>query len=1139
MVYLNFEIGILGPMVTVLCSLGIYCSILLNEEVKALDAKRRKLLDKKSKIVSDSILSIKNIKFNGWEDILMTRLTNLRKNDNSLLMKNFTVQGISTTVISLIPSFIGLIIVFSLKVFLKKDIPVAKIYIILLYLNQVKKFFIYLNFGFIEFNSALISMKRIQCFLSINELKKEKKRKNNHKNESDGEEEERRSSEAVRITDASFRWTSEEYRSQLQDIQLESNEKNVQEEEADPEKRVEKSEFRMVADHCLKNINFSVEKGNFVCFIGQVGAGKSSLLKSLLGQLTKIQGELELNGSVGYIPQEAFLLNDTLRNNILLGREYDQQKYERIVKMSQLKPDFELLPHGDLTEIGERGLNLSGGQKQRVSIARALYSESDIYLVDDCLSALDSHVGGAILEQVFFDFLKEKTVLMTTHRYHFLDRVDEVFVLEDGQIVVGGPYEEVKKTRELQQLVQVKNKNDMKESQKKRIVLNDHEEVKEDQLSISKLSEHSSLEVESLIISGQDNLESRRGSIKLDVFKFYFSKGGLGLTSMVVLLFTLSTLFSIISDWWAGSWVSSLFLNLPNSVYGLIYVILIGCVSLTYISKFYLIGDLSRRSCFKIFQEMIWNILRSKMSFFDTTPSGVIMNRCIEDMEIVDYEYAMNIKDISESVFTFLGALVLTFVGSWLMIPIILPMMYFCGLYFLDYLKSSIELKRLYRTSRSSILNCVTEFMEGHTSIRAFSYTEKFEKKWQRAHNLSIQICFHEKMAKYILVVMLYVVTALIYLILCFIFYVYKAAGFNLIFGKNITSLILTNSFNISIMIYFISTKLGDVVNNTSVVERLQEYCVVDEKMKQRFEADFDKPELDQAWPTNGDVTITNLSLRYRESLPCVIRDLNLKIRGGEKVGVVGRTGSGKSTLLLGLTRILEVAINDKGELLGSIEFDNINIADMGLHLLRKNLTVIPQDPILLEGTLKSNIDPVGEYSDAQIIQILEIIKFRETLVFEEIFDIEEPTEQQILANSHQNLLNYEIEHRGSNLSLGQRQLVCIARALVQKPKILLMDEATASIDQKTDRVIQKIIKNNLEGTTVVTIAHRLDTIIQYDKILVLDNGCKVEEGTPSELLEKKGVFYGMVEEGGANFLQRMIYYSENREIEIEGGDDV
>ena len=622
--------------------------------------------------------------------------------------------------------------------------------------------------------------------------------------------------------------------------------------------------------------------------------------------------------------------------------------------------------------------------------------------------------------------------------------------------------------------------------------------------------------------------EKRQGTINLAALGFYFKKGKYLLSLLVYFLFVLSIVLSTASDWWAGAWIVDYFGDFSSDTfYFLGFCLLIIGGAVVYIMKFHLIGKMSCNASFNIFKDMIWNLLRRKMSFFDTTPSGVILNRCIDDMEIVDYEYALNIKDSSESFFSFFGALVVTIAGSLIMIPFILVMAILGGILFLSYIRSSIDLKRLYRVSRSKVLNCVSEVVEGSSSIRAYDYEAAFMKKWMEAHNLSISVSLHERLAKYSFLLQVYFLNFILLILMFFVFFIKKITKMEFVGGSNTMSLALSNSISTNLLLYLLAMKLGDMVNNTSVIERLQDYCSWSE-----FEADFNKPEVKKAWPVDGTIKIDKLRLKYRKGLPFVLNELDFSIQGGQKVGIVGRTGSGKSTLLLGLTRILE-AVDDEGKPQGMIKIDDVDIAGIGLHVLRRNITVIPQDPILLEGTLRSNLDPMGLTSDAEMMKILTVFELEYILA-----ENQNREKQSDSKNDGNQILDFRIEQRGSNLSLGQRQLICIARALVSHPKILLMDEATASIDQRTDMIIQKVIKYQLQGVTVVTIAHRLETIIQYDSILVLKDGRKVEEGSPQDLLARKGYFFDMVREAGEEQMKRMEYFSKNKEADMFEDED-
>ena len=1123
-------LGIFSLASILLCLGGLYLSFIINDEVKKLDKARRPMLDKKSKIVSDSILSIKNIKFNAWERFIFKKLNDVRRLDNNLLLSNLILQGVSTTVVAMIPSVTCFFCLAYLKFVLHKEIEVQTVYAILIYFNYLKKMMILGNAAIAGVNASNVSFNRIGTFLDIEDLQIEKKEQKRLRMFEEIEDPERLPSEALILSDCSLKWENEDYRKRLIDL-IESKSEKVRSIDKDEKQENQPVGVELRDDNqssvCLRGISLQVMRGSFSAVLGQVGSGKSSLLRGLLGDLNVTHGDFQVNGTIAYIPQEAFLINDTLRNNILFGKPYDEQKYNKVLNISQLRPDLEILIEGDLTEIGERGLNLSGGQKQRISIARAIYSDSEIYLVDDCMSALDSHVGGAILEQVFFDYLKGKTILMTTHRYHFLDRVDQVYVLKGGEILTGGDYDQVKLTQEFKNLVKVEKAQKEQPHDKKKL----HSERKLDimrhpnrvnQGSSTPFSPEPNHQEDQERVDHQmnpaDKELKRDGSISLKSFKFYFSKGGAWLSILVLFLFIISIVLSIFNDWWAGAWIAdSLGSSFSHRSYLSMYLVLLVIGTTIYIAKFYLIGRLSCNSSLKIFNKMMWNVLRRRMSFFDTSSSGVVINRCVDDMEIVDYEYAVIIKDFFELMFVFLGTLLSIIFGSLLMVFIILIFMALTVWLFRRYIKSSVELKRLYRGSRSDVLNCVSEMVDGYSSMRAYGYEEVFMKKWETAHNLSVRVYLHEKFAILTFLNQFFTLTNFMTILVFIIYFGQKMVGIGFIVDHNTQALALSNSISVNMLFFSLVSNLGDLITNTTVLERLEDYCNWSE-----FEADFIQPEVKEKWPIEGKLEIQGLCLKYRKGLPFVLRDLDFEIVGGEKVGIVGRTGSGKSTLFLGLTRIIE-AVDDHGDKQGSIEIDRVDISTIGLHVLRRNITVIPQDPIWLEGTLRSNLDPMGFVSDANMEEVLDLIQFSRTIKI----DQEEEFDDQ------KNLLDYKIEQRGSNLSLGQRQLVCIARALVGKPKILLMDEATASIDQETDGIIQSIIKHQLEGVTVVTIAHRLETIIQYDKILVLDNGKKIEEGSPEELLERKGHFYGMVREAGEEELERMTYFAKNKHIDM------
>lgn len=504
------------------------------------------------------------------------------------------------------------------------------------------------------------------------------------------------------------------------------------------------------------------------------------------------------------------------------------------------------------------------------------------------------------------------------------------------------------------------------------------------------------------------------------------------------------------------------------------------------------------------------------MSFFDTTSSGVIQNRCTDDVEIVDNKLTQDLTTFLELLFQFLGAAILAIISSPLVLIAITPTLIYFGFLTHKYLLTSTELRRLSRISLSPLLTTLSELMNGATTIRVYGYKEAILAKWEESHNRNLSVQLHELYAdKWFQVVIDLTTTALVFFIALFLV-LGHFFRFNLLSNAEAIGVILSSVINVTTLGSLFACILGFVANQLSAVERIKIWAE-----EENFEADFTK-KIDEEyadWPKFGKIEFKRVKVRYREGLDLVLKGVSFEAEACQKVGIVGRTGSGKSTMILCLLRILEL---DKG----SIKIDGIDISELGLHKLRESLTLIPQEPYLMEGTLRSNVDPLQICSDSKIRQILQKVSFWESIKNPEIVE----GTKNFKKNKEGNLDMF-IESKGANLSLGQRQLVCIARALLKKPKVLLMDEATASIDKKTDEIVQKLIKTELKEATVVTIAHRLNTIIQYDKLVVLRKGRKIEEGSPLSLLQDGGSFCQMVEEEGEEFMKRMLLLAgENTE---------
>ena len=830
---------------------------------------------------------------------------------------------------------------------------------------------------------------------------------------------------------------------------------------------------------------------------------------------------------------------------------------------------------------------MSGGQKQRISIARAVYSDGDIYLIDDSLSALDADVGKKIMDQVLLGDLRSKTRVMVTNKIKHLQSVDRVILIKKGRIILDGDYREIKSHPEFIEFCeQKKDVSEVPKTQKsspesplskrknssKIANLNESEEAKEKKLR----TEKNEKENKKPSTNGEDNKlnqgvltqeESRaRGLTSSKVYCYYLSSAGCCLVLTTVLLYIAFTLFKIITDWYVGKWATQS-LNLTTNQYPLIYLAMIGILTLIVSLRSLTFGMTFSKASFSIFKKVTWNLLRRPLSFFDTTPSGVIINRCSKDVNDSDYKipsYFFIIMDYTLRIMTTLLFLCYIF-PYFLVVMLIIIYMFFRSL--ITFMKSLIEFKRLVKISTSPLLSRISELLSGIMTLRSYKMIPYMEKRFIRQSNLLAVVDYHERQTyrwfriRVELPIWLCMVIGIVVLS---IDKKYPFLGKNDPVLKGLLVAYLVTLVNLCGRLMIFAMK---IMKEMSSIERLHEYA----KWRDH-ERDWDSPSPEQPnWPRSGGVEIENVRVRYRPGLPLVLKGLSFMVSGGEKVGIIGRTGSGKSTLLLALMRIIELDLDQNEIKEGSgqvysgrsfMKIDGENLSRVGLHHARKSMVIIPQDPFLLQGTLRYNLDPMNEFSDEDVIEALEKVDginiigkaltkrggvknqsptkgndqndSLSTMASETdrgstkkskksrkrgFIELESNPSQPLV----QEILNLEIADQGSNLSLGQRQLVCIARALVKKPKILLMDEATANIDERTDEVIQEVINNQLEGTTVLTIAHRLNTIIKYDKIVVLDQGVKVEEGSPLELLEdENSIFSDMVSKGGSEFSLQM-----------------
>ncbi|XP_045104248.1 multidrug resistance-associated protein 1-like isoform X3 [Portunus trituberculatus] len=889
----------------------------------------------------------------------------------------------------------------------------------------------------------------------------------------------------------------------------------------------------------LRGVNMTVEKGSLVAVVGAVGAGKSSLCSAILGEMEKQSGRVNVKGSVAYVAQQAWIQNNTVENNILFSQIKNDDFYNKCIQSCALSSDLEILPGGDQTEIGEKGINLSGGQKQRVSLARALYSDADIFLLDDPLSAVDSHVGKHIFDHVIgpSGMLKHKTRILVTHGITYLPKADKIVVLKNGEISEQGTYAQLVENKGefneflLQYLAQEED-DDLEDD------LNELENIKQNlenkigreafQRQISRKKQESESESiegdrgrhntgekpkrESLKRpkkisesektkappaagavekkAGEKLIQAEKaetGRVNLNVYLYYIRSIGITATLITTLSYVLSQGCSVGANVWLAALSEEnytdgvmddhdrdLYLGVYTALgIGQAFFILGGAFALSF-------GSLDAAK--KLHANLLYNVLRLPMSFFDTTPLGRLINRFSKDVDTLDNVLPWSIRSwlmcFVTVVATFAVIIGVTVEFTLVMIPTMI-IYYFVQVL---YVSTSRQLKRIESVTRSPIYSHFQESIQGAPTIRAFTKEHVFITESERRVDNNMVSSIPSIMSNRWLAVRLEFIGNIM---------TFSAAMFSVARRGNIeggeVGLSISYALSVTQTLNWLVRMTSDVETNIVSVERIKEYTETPQEAL--WDIPNKKPSKD--WPQEGVVKFNDYATRYREGLDLVIKDININIKAGEKIGIVGRTGAGKSSMTLGLFRIIEAAG-------GNITIDNVNIGEIGLHDLRSKLTIIPQDPVLFSGSLRMNLDPFNLYSDAEVWSALELAHLKE------------------FVSSLSTGLQHEVSEGGDNLSVGQRQLVCLARALLRKTRVLVLDEATAAVDLETDDLIQQTIRQEFMDCTVLTIAHRLNTIMDYSRVLVLDRGMVKEFDSPSSLVQdKSSIFYGMAKDAG------------------------
>ncbi|KAG0301029.1 hypothetical protein BGZ98_008678 [Dissophora globulifera] len=1114
-----------GLTAVFLVAIGLPVQFYLGQLTSDAQAKQTVITTERVHLMSQILTAIKLVKFYAWERPFRDRVNIVRLRESQLFKKSFQVRAINMAVVFTLPVVIILIALTIYDIRRVGQLSSSVVFTAVGIFNTLRYPFLMLPVAVKSTSGARLALHRLNDFLAQPEIENLKQ----HSVSEGGDI-------ALELVDGEFTWDDEN------------------------------------GSPVLARINLQVKRGQVVAIVGDVGSGKSSLLAALLGQIrqTGVGPRLKLFGKVSFAPQEAWLINASLRENIVFGKQYETERYNAVLKACALEQDLALLSHGDMTEIGERGGNLSGGQKQRVSLARAVYDKSDIVIMDDTLSAVDQNVGIHIFDQCIRGYLSGRTVIIATHQLQHLQQCDKIVMLQAGSILCQGTFEELMSGQStFQSLVEthvsrlldyeVHQDTSIKEDNGTRIGL-EYKPDSEKRFETAGTDQQCS----------RPTLGPRRHSLPPSTWLGETP----GTTTLAGRGHNRSIYERQISDVSGGTLISRARIQFINDACGRCPSSANGFDSSIHKNKHTTdaisegIAQSHNVGCKENKASGTGHLNFAYMN--NTRPVGAARTVNVEDFQRLPEnrepsgDYALIGKDKSTEDTGWRDYVKYFKAGSGVMITVLLVIFFFfdhgirvgsdywlrlwvpnslhssdalyLGVYsvFLtaffmvllargfwfasevslkskelhDRAFQAREVKHIYPAdtnlkllealSKPFVLQHITTSLDGLFSIRAYNVQARFDSMNMEALDKS-----HENLYALLMVQ----IWGAFYLDVLASLMVYSTALFLVIYRKiifeaaSVAGLALANALLMLVFLQWTVRQIGEVHAQISTVGQLDFYG---HKIEPEAPAENPATCPDESWPERGHIIFDQLVLRYRDDSPDVLKKVSFTIQPKEKVGIVGRTGSGKSSLLVALLRIVEASE-------GAIIIDGIDISTLGLQDLRSKVGVIPQESVLFVGTIRSNLDPFNQYEDRAIWQALHAVHMGDK-VMEMPLKLDTPV----------------VEH-GKNFSLGQRQLICIARSLVIGSRIIVLDEATASIDMATDKQLQETIRANFADCTVLTIAHRLNTIIESDKVLVMDGGVVAEFGEPYALLQNPdGAFTELVRHAGEAASRKLAIIAED-----------
>lgn len=966
-------------------------------------------LDQRMSLMSQTVNAIRLVKFYAWEVSIQKQITGIRNQEMKIRLELARFELI-TTLVYFMSSSLTLLISLFVYVQLGGELNPAIVFAIITLIDQLSGPLSHTPYIISAISQAQVAADRLCQYLSgleQNEIIKRFIHNDNH------------STSAVEIKNLS--------------IQFDQTEKPF-----------------------IQNLNLKIKKGESIAIIGPVAAGKSTILKAIIGEVPIIDGQIiRLNQdqlkSVSYVQQDAFILNETLEKNITFYADHTKkERVNEVIFASCLDQDLLQFPDGLATEIGEKGVNLSGGQKQRVSLARAAYCDSDLILLDDPLSAVDHQTEKNLIDRLIFGFWKNKTRIVVTHRLEHLDSFDRILFVDGGQIIAQGKFEDLLDTHvEFQEFFQDHLKTQHAEEVSAKIAQLDHQNSQSAQQFMTKEDQET-------------------GAVQFDVYWQYIrSLAGHRYPQLMIFLLCAAiviwSLAPVLQTYWLGM-ASARYST--NPIYVLqIFAVLSLMTMLTFIGGMYFWMVRSLKAGYDLHSQMLSAVLKSPISFFDTTPLGRILHRFSRDMDAVDSSLYRRFSTTLECLVQIVISVVLV-IG--LLPPVILFVIPVLWSYFRIqkiYRASAREVKRIDSVLRSPKAAFFKESVSGLVSIRAYGFEQRFFEIYLEKLNRSQKAFFNHVLINRWFSVRMPMISGVISIATAVII----AFGVRADWLTAATSgILLTTCIGLWRNMNQAIRMFADIESVMTSVERIKHFTELPAEPETQG-APLETPQLEH-WPRLGQIEFRHAGIRYQSHLPWIFKNLDVTLPAQTRIGLVGRTGSGKTTLLQAIYRFIPTSE-------GKILIDGIDISSIPLSLLRKALAIIPQDPILFKGNLRDNLDRDREFSNEHILKVLNEVEFAETL------------QEKIQPDRQHIMLQMEVSENGQNYSQGQRQLICLARALLLDSRIIILDEATSSLDVQTDQKIQKVLMNYCQNRTVIIIAHRLGTLKDCQYLLKIENG--------------------------------------------------